>query len=349
MFFNLTLSLMKLGLSTPHSSQCWIKKQDPPVTEPQQIYGIKIINLEYQPIYLFNYVKLQNMRSWLYLTSTNAMKTHVVTSPLPKISHLRSLHVPYLLHLRESKVMKHSQAVLLLSSDFGTAWNARKLILPKQNQPLEAFTKELHLSRLILSKSEPKWSHRTWIIKMLSRSSSTPQEIVTKESELVESIGERLMLRVLEPLKVKGSNANDKFDAHKTLMLSETGESIFTNEETGIFIGNEIHLLESSMTVLDNKFEDFRAQALHASVYMLWLTKHIPEVWSMLEEKLGTEKLKCVLSTLYYKITKSSKIHGFREGTCPSVGVGVRFSEGGFGAMMGKHSLAADTFWTRLL
>ncbi|CAF1731918.1 unnamed protein product [Brassica napus] len=324
MFFNLTLSLMKLGLSTPHSSQCWIKKQDPPVTEPQQIYGIKIINLEYQPIYLFNYVKLQNMRSWLYLTSTNAMKTHVVTSPLPKISHLRSLHVPYLLHLRESKVMKHSQAVLLLSSDFGTAWNARKLILPKQNQPLEAFTKELHLSRLILSKSEPKWSHRTWIIKMLSRSSSTPQEIVTKESELVESIGEvlqelnkskrwaglhvadsscfhyrrRLMLRVLEPLKVKGSNANDKFDAHKTLMLSETGESIFTNEETGIFIGNEIHLLESSMTVLDNKFEDFRAQALHASVYMLWLTKHIPEVWSMLEEKLGTEKLKCVLSTV---------------------------------------------------
>nr|VDD30248.1 unnamed protein product [Brassica oleracea] len=146
----------------------------------------------------------------------------------------------------------------------------------------------------------------------------------------------RLMLRVLEPLKVKGSNANDKFDAHKTLMeeldwnkgllkrylgretvemstnifylcctfgfcrnqLSETGESIFTNEETGIFIGNEIHLLESSMTVLDNKFEDFRAQALHASVYMLWLTKHIPEVWSMLEEKLGTEKLKCVLSTV---------------------------------------------------
>ena len=55
--------------------------------------------------------------------------------------------------------------------------------------------------------------------------------------------------------------------------LSETGESIFTNEETGIFIGNEIHLLESSMTVPDNKFEDFQAQALHASVYMLWLTK----------------------------------------------------------------------------
>ncbi|XP_056849752.1 uncharacterized protein LOC108827713 isoform X2 [Raphanus sativus] len=289
-----------------------------------------------------------------------------------------------------SKVMKHSQAVLLLSSDFGTAWNARKLILSRQNQPtLEAFTEELRLSRLILSncpKSEPTWSHRRWIIKMISRSFSTPQDIVTKESELVESIGERskmnyrawyhrcwlvsymtieqvlqelnkskrwaglhvadsscfhyrrrLMLRVLEPLKVKGSNANDdETEAHKIWMeeldwnkelvkrylgrealwlhrrflslnwimyfcrnqSSETGESIVMNEETVIFIDNEIHLLESSMTVPDNKFEDFQAQALHASAYMLWLTKHIPKLWRMLEEKLGTEKLKCVLNTV---------------------------------------------------
>lgn len=91
----------------------------------------------------------------------------------------------------ESRVMKHSQALLLLSSDFGTAWNARKLILSKQDQPLEAFTEELRLSRLLLSnspKSEPTWSHRRWIIKMLSRSFSASQEIITKESELVESI-----------------------------------------------------------------------------------------------------------------------------------------------------------------
>ncbi|CAF1989479.1 unnamed protein product [Brassica oleracea var. botrytis] len=96
----------------------------------------------------------------------------------------------------ESRVMKHSQALLLLSLDFGTAWNARKLILSKQDQPLEAFTEELRLSKLVLSncpKSEPTWSHRRWIIKMISRSFPTPQlqEIITKESELVESIGER--------------------------------------------------------------------------------------------------------------------------------------------------------------
>jgi len=53
----------------------------------------------------------------------------------------------------------------------------------------------------------------------------------------------------------------------------ETGESIIMNEEIAIFIDNEIRLLDSSMTVPDTKFEDFQAQALHAAVYTLWLTK----------------------------------------------------------------------------
>lgn len=289
-----------------------------------------------------------------------------------------------------SKVMKHSQAVLLLSSDFGTAWNARKLILSKQDQPLEAFTEELRLSKPVLSncpKSEPTWSHRRWIIKMISRSFPTPQlqEIITKESELVESIGERskmnyrawyhrcwlvsymtteqvlqelkkskrwaglhvadsscfhyrrrLMLRVLETHNVEGSNAYDKTEAHKiwkeeldwnkelverylgreALWLhrrflslnwimhfgrnhsSETGQRMVMNEEIVTFVDKEIHLLESCMTVPDTKFEDFQAQALHAAVYMLWLTKNVPELWRMLEEKLGTEKIKCILNTV---------------------------------------------------
>ncbi|XP_020867094.1 uncharacterized protein LOC9329818 isoform X2 [Arabidopsis lyrata subsp. lyrata] len=264
----------------------------------------------------------------------------------------------------EIEVMRHSQAVLLLSSDFGTAWNARKLILSKKDQ-LSAFTKELRLSELILSnspKSESTWSHRRWIIKMISQRFSTPQVIITKESELVESIGERskmnyrawyhrcwlvsymaieqrLMLKILESLYVKGGNAYDKSEARKIwkeeldwnkelveryvgrealwlhrrfLSLNwiiyfacndldvspEPGESIIMNEEIAIFIDNEIHLLESSMIVPDTKFEDFQAQALHAGVYMLWLTKKIPELWRMVEEKLGTEKVKCVLSTI---------------------------------------------------
>ncbi|CAH8381569.1 unnamed protein product [Eruca vesicaria subsp. sativa] len=147
----------------------------------------------------------------------------------------------------------------------------------------------------------------------------------------------RLMLRVLETHNVEGSNAYNKTKAHKIWMeeldwnrelverylgrealwlhrrflslnwiimhsgrnhSSETGQSMVMNEEIVTFIDKEIHLLESSMTVPDTKFEDFQAQAVHAAVYMLWLTKHVPELWRMLEDKLGTEKIKCLLNTV---------------------------------------------------
>ncbi|KAK3000167.1 hypothetical protein RJ639_023432 [Escallonia herrerae] len=66
----------------------------------------------------------------------------------------------FLLH--ERKVMKHSRALFLLSSDFGTAWNSRKLIVHmKRHFPM--FEDELFLSALVLSyapKSERAWSHR---------------------------------------------------------------------------------------------------------------------------------------------------------------------------------------------
>ncbi|XP_010550363.1 PREDICTED: uncharacterized protein LOC104821251 [Tarenaya hassleriana] len=97
------------------------------------------------------------------------------------------------LHALECEVMKHSRALLLLSSDFATAWNARKLILSKKKQS-SGFMDELQLSGLILSncpKSEQTWNHRRWIIKMIGQCFSSLQEIVGKESELVEKIAER--------------------------------------------------------------------------------------------------------------------------------------------------------------
>ncbi|KAM0992372.1 hypothetical protein ACFX13_010799 [Malus domestica] len=43
----------------------------------------------------------------------------------------------------ESDVMKHSRALLLLSSDFGTAWHSRKLVV-SQKHKLSAFLDKQH-------------------------------------------------------------------------------------------------------------------------------------------------------------------------------------------------------------
>ncbi|XP_019086234.1 PREDICTED: tetrahydrocannabinolic acid synthase-like [Camelina sativa] len=48
------------------------------------------------------------------------------------------------------------------------------------------------------------------------------------------------------------------------------------------------------------------------------------------------------LGELYYKIAKTSKVHAFSAGICPSVGVGGHISGGGFGTLMRKHGLASD-------
>ncbi|XP_073278007.1 uncharacterized protein [Primulina huaijiensis] len=96
------------------------------------------------------------------------------------------------LDIVESEAMRHSRVLVLLSCDFGTAWNSRKLvILRKQQFPL--FMDELLLSTLVLSyapKSECAWSHRRWVIKMIADKCANLQEIVERESVLVKTIAE---------------------------------------------------------------------------------------------------------------------------------------------------------------
>ncbi|KAG5624796.1 hypothetical protein H5410_010014 [Solanum commersonii] len=93
----------------------------------------------------------------------------------------------------ESELMKHSRALLLLSCDFGTAWNSRKLVMSKK-QSLSMFMNELIFSSVILShspKSEQAWSQRRWVIKMIAGNCSNLQEIMERESELVKKLAER--------------------------------------------------------------------------------------------------------------------------------------------------------------
>ncbi|KFK25721.1 hypothetical protein AALP_AA8G151200 [Arabis alpina] len=61
-----------------------------------------------------------------------------------------------------------------------------------------------------------------------------------------------------------------------------------------------------------------------------------------LTEETATIKSGATIGELYYKIAKTSKIHGFPGGVCPSVGVGGLLSGGGYGIIMRKHGLASD-------
>nr|XP_023870463.1 protein prenyltransferase alpha subunit repeat-containing protein 1-like [Quercus suber] len=68
-----------------------------------------------------------------------------------------------------------------------------KLVVSKKQQ-LSMYMGELLLAALVLScspKSDQAWSHRRWVIKSITGKCSALQEILGKESELVEKIAER--------------------------------------------------------------------------------------------------------------------------------------------------------------
>ncbi|KAG9445692.1 hypothetical protein H6P81_011820 [Aristolochia fimbriata] len=96
----------------------------------------------------------------------------------------------------ENEVMKHSKALLLLSCDFRSAWNSRKLVASRRKS-LSLYMEELLLSKLILSyapKSEEAWSYRRWVIKMIDGTFPNMQDILKNESKLVEGIAEKLKM-----------------------------------------------------------------------------------------------------------------------------------------------------------
>ncbi|KAK3004507.1 hypothetical protein RJ639_017957 [Escallonia herrerae] len=293
----------------------------------------------------------------------------------------------------ESEVMKHSRALLLLSSDFGTAWNSRKLVVHmKRHFPI--FEDELFLSALVLSyapKSERAWSHRRWVIKMVAGKFLNLQDIVEKESQLVERIAERskmnynawnhrswlisymsggqvldewkkcrewaglhvadnscfhyrtrLMLRMLEDSWYNDdSNAchncnaglyemwKEELDWVERLIKRYRGREAlwlyrrflsvcwikhFANRDVScyfddhqsssiygldIFMDNELRLLRYCTTIPSFEFEDYQADAKFSSMYILWLTKHMPESHRIeFQKKLQPEELETLLNNV---------------------------------------------------
>ncbi|KAH9698773.1 protein prenylyltransferase superfamily protein [Citrus sinensis] len=180
------------------------------------------------------------------------------------------------------EVMIHSKALLLLSCDFATAWNSRKLIVSNKRL-LPILMDELHLSALVLSyspKSEQAWSHRRWVINMIARNCSTLQWIIERESELVEKIAE-----VLDELK-KSRNwsglhvaDNSCFHYRRRLMLRNLEGFCYTqdNNSSGYFVETyqiwkeELDWNES----LIKQYVGREALWLHRRFLSMYLIKHM--------------------------------------------------------------------------
>ncbi|BAT96814.1 hypothetical protein VIGAN_09011800 [Vigna angularis var. angularis] len=291
----------------------------------------------------------------------------------------------------ESTLLRHSKSLLLLSCDFMTAWNCRKLIVSKKQQ-LSMFVDELLLSGLVLSyspKSEQAWNHRRWVIKSISANCSNFKEILGKESELVEKIAERskmnyrawnhrcwlvsymtidqvlselrksrswaalhvadnccfhyrrrLLLRIMEGQSCLedtvscGHNVNivqalkDELDWNETLIkryvgrealwlhrrflstcwinnfVPDSGDESYHSKEAiglyhdfGTFLQNELCLLDSCSTFVDDDFVDVQAQAAHSASYILWLKVQVPKTLvNQLQEKIRDADLKTLLN-----------------------------------------------------
>ncbi|XP_024991715.1 protein prenyltransferase alpha subunit repeat-containing protein 1 isoform X2 [Cynara cardunculus var. scolymus] len=125
-----------------------------------------------------------SLEQYKLLIHLNPKKVGLDSDNVSNVSSLATL---------ECEVMKHSRALLLLSCDFGTAWNCRKEVVSKK-QNMMLYLDELLVSTLVLSyspKSERAWSHRRWVVKMIAGKCKNLQEILKNESELAQRIAEK--------------------------------------------------------------------------------------------------------------------------------------------------------------
>ncbi|KAM7532186.1 hypothetical protein LguiB_035596 [Lonicera macranthoides] len=253
---------------------------------------------------LYNAAKYAFMAAYQMLNNVYLNKDDVGDETLSSCSS----SVTYLI---ESEVMKHSRALLMLSCDFGAAWNSRR-----------------------------------WVIKMIAGKCSNVQEIVEKESQLVKNLAEvtailiafstevlhelnksrdwaglhvadnscfhyrsRLMLRMLEdsfhkqdPIVCPGYDAElhkvwkEELDWDEILVKRYIGrEALWLHRRflslywikhfatdlyaIDMFVDSEIQLFRSNSSIPHYNFEDHCAQAIFSATYILWLTKvHLSRV-----------------------------------------------------------------------
>ncbi|KAL6983153.1 hypothetical protein U1Q18_016548 [Sarracenia purpurea var. burkii] len=222
------------------------------------------------------------------------------------------------LDILESDVMKHSRALLLLSCDFGTAWNARgfqasKAISnsPHYPQVLSELNKsrdwaQLHIAdsscfhyrtRLLLRLLE-----ESWLKQNPSASSGYNVDLcqVWKEELdwneiLIKLYMGREALWLHRRFLSLGWIKNFAADICDVSRQSDYKNTM--NHEIGIFMDNEVELFYSCSTIPHNDFEDFQAHASFSATYILWLMKQISVSLGIeVEGKLAVQELKAVIN-----------------------------------------------------
>ncbi|KAK8941192.1 hypothetical protein KSP39_PZI010594 [Platanthera zijinensis] len=131
---------------------------------------------------------LYNAALLAHIGAQGRYKRSINTPKYTSSLHTATCEAQYL----ETDILKHSRAILILSPDFGSVWNSRKLVLSREHD-LSLFIEELNLSTLILSyspKSEQAWCHRRWLIKQIAEKFHDLYDIIDKDSELVKTIAE---------------------------------------------------------------------------------------------------------------------------------------------------------------
>nr|XP_043633115.1 protein prenyltransferase alpha subunit repeat-containing protein 1 [Erigeron canadensis] len=175
----------------------------------------------------------------------------------------------------ENDVLKHSKALLLLSCDFGTAWNGRKEVVVKK-QDVILYLDELKFSSLVLSyspKSERAWSHRRWVIKMIAGKYTDLHEVLSSESELAKRIAEK-------------SKMNYRAWNHRCWLVSYMSKSQVVDELVKYRDWAGLH-------VADNSCFHYRTRLMTRTLEDSWHKEdskatpaHIPEVSQLWKEEL---------------------------------------------------------------
>lgn len=97
----------------------------------------------------------------------------------------------------QTNLMLYTRVLVIVNSDFASAWNARKRILSRIEATEESLLSELRLAGMVLAygpKSEESWAYRRWIINRMIAVGihwKTVDLVLERDSMLVEAIAGR--------------------------------------------------------------------------------------------------------------------------------------------------------------